>query len=416
APYTSWSGAVSLAVDADNSPFDCWMDSAGDIFLVYTKVTTFDLLFRRITFSSGAWTAGAAVTIYSADDCFFPSITFEDPLRLWVTYTRLSGGSYYINAQKSDTWGVTWVAGAGETLSAAGTSAFSQIVVSGNWVYAIFTLSGTKLALKDKHVSISLFNDEQTLASGAGFDEHFHASVAPDGRVGVLYDHGSLRYREYDGTQWLASREIDSVGGEYPRVSFPGNVTLLTYLSSFGTNQNRLLYSSAQGGTFSTPADLSASRSTLASVTAFESSSGTYENLTSQASSAGAADVFHSASGALLKSANDALYLGQSERFSMVQVILSTVGAGGAVAWQYFDGSGWVNVTPVDGAYHLTLGARELAIWNDLDSTPANWQTTTVNGVTGFFIRALVTAAFTTAPIGSQITAVPYTVALVTEA
>lgn len=415
APYTSWSSPTTLASDSDDSAFDAWMDSAGDIFLVYTQGITFNLLFRRITFSAGAWSAGSPVTIYSTDDCFFPSITYEDPQRLWVTYTRVAAGSYYINAQKSDDFGVSWVSGAGEALSDAGTSAFSQIVVSGAFVYAFYTLSGTKLALRDKHVNITQFNAEQTMASGAGFDEHFHAAVAPDGRVGLCYDHGALRYRVYDGAQWLVSQEVDAVGGDSPRVTFSGSSAVLMYLQNFGANQNRLLYAIAQGGSFTTPDDLTLSRAALANLTLYAASAGTYENLTTQASSGTAADVFHSVSGAQISVIGDAVYFGQSERFNYLQLILSTVGVGGVVAWQYFDGSGWTAFVPTDGEYHFTLGARDQLLWADIDSTPADWQTTTINSVTGFYVRAIVTGSFTTAPIGSQATGIPNTTELITE-
>ena len=415
APYTSWPGSTTLANDAADSPFDAWMDSAGDIFLVYTQGISFDLLFRRITFSAGVWTAGSSVLIYNTDDCYFHSITFEAAQRLWVTYTRIAAGSYFINAQKSDDFGLTWAAGAGETLSAAGTSAFSQIIVSGSLVQAFYTLSGTKLALKDKHVIASEFNVEQTLASGAGFDKHFHAAAAPDGRVGLLYDHGTLSYREFDGVLWLAAQEIDSSGGASPRVTFSGSSAALTYLQNFGANQNRLMSSVSQGGSFTTPADLTLARAALGNLSLFDASAGTYENLTAQASSGSAADVFHSISGALISGLGDAIYFGQTERFNYLQLALSTVGVGGNVAWQYFDGAGWIAFTPTVGAYHFTLGARDHLLWADIDSTPTNWQTTTINGVPGFYVRAIVNGVFSAAPIGSQLTGIPNTTELITE-
>lgn len=414
-PYRSWSTAQVVASDSADSSFDCWMNSAGEIYLVYTADTSFDLLFRKITFSGGAWVSGSAVTVYATDDCYFPSIALEKPDRLWVSYTRVSGGSSYINALKSDNWGDTWGVGAGETLTDAGTSAYSQVVVSSDLIHVVFTLSGAKLAVKDKEYLSGLFNAEKELATGTGFDENFHLALSSDGRVGVVYDDGQLRYRSYDGSQWTAVQVIDSAGGAEPRLIYSNNSPYVIYAQSAGSNQTRLLHSTDNGQGFSSPVRLLDSRDDFAAATLYNSSGASYADLTAEAASNTSADVFHATSGALAKDSGDTLYLGMADKFNFIHVILSTSGAGGALSWQYYDGSSWVSFTPASGATNLTSSEEDILLWDDLSSVPGPWQMVTVNGATLFFVRAVVSSAYSTAPVGSQFTALPQTTALISE-
>ncbi|MCH9032702.1 MAG: hypothetical protein IIB00_10660, partial [candidate division Zixibacteria bacterium] len=409
------SSATTLASDANDSSFDAWMDSGGDIFMVYTAATSFNLLFRRVTFSGGAWSPGSAVTINSTDDCYYPSVTLEPPNRLWALYTRVTAGSYYINAIKSDDWGVTWIVGAGEVLTGAETSAFSKVVIAGIYIYAIYTLSGTKLAVKRKAFNAGIFDSETILASGSGYDEHFHAAVASDDRIGVVYDNSQLNFREWDGDSWLAATLLDSLGADYPRIKFADNVPFVFYLQSSGTGQFRTLTTNRRTGSFSTPIDLTKSGTSLEKVFLYGATAGTYEDLTTAASDSTSADIFHSNTSALLKDKDDALYFGMSERFYYLKALLSTVGTGGALVWQYFDGSSWITFTPSGGVYDLTASDKELLLWNDLDSTPQAWERNTVNGSNLYFVRAVVGTAFSVAPIGTQLTAISNSQALITE-
>ncbi len=415
APYTSWSASQSIATDSADSAFDCWMNTNGDIHLVYTAATTFNLQYRQLMFSSGAWTVGAVSVVNSVDDCYFPSIILEQPSRLWITYTRVSAGSSYINAIKSDDWGATWIVGAGDELAGPDTSAYSKILIANDRLYVFYTIGGTKLAERSKYFFTGAYVAEVPLASGSGLDQHFHASVAQDNRIGLVFDDGSLSYREFDGSQWLAVEAIDSSGGDYPRVSFFDNIPTVTYLHNFGANQNRLLTSTRQNGAFLAGVDLLTTWRQLDNVALFSQSAGTYADLTSESASSAIGDIFHPTSGGALSVIGDAIYFGHSDRFNYLKLILATAGVGGTVDWQYFDGSGWVTFTPTDGAYHLSTSSRELTLWPDGAAIPASWQKTVVNGVTMFYIRALVSSAFTTKPVATQLTAIANLTEFITE-
>ena len=406
APYTTWSAAQSVATDTADSAFDCMLDLNGDVLLAYTAATTFDMQFKRLAFSSGAWTAGAVVTVYNVDDCYFPSIIAEPTGRIWITYTRVSSGSSYINAIKSDDAGATWGIGAGEELAGPDSSAYSQIVIAGGQLYVFYTLGGTKLAQRNKLFVVATFSSEVSLASGSGFDEHFHAAVAADNRLGVAFDDGAMRYREFDGSQWATVQTLDSSGGEYPRVVFTDNNPSVVYLQNFGANQVRLLQVARQGGAFQAATDVLRQWKQFEAVALFSQNAGTYADLTTEAGSSATGDVFHPTSNATLAAVGDAIYCGHSVQFNYLKAILATAGVGGSVDWQYFDGAGWVTFTPSNGTWDLETTSREMLLWNDSAAMPADWQMTAINGVTLFYVRAIVSAGFTTNPVASQLTAI----------
>jgi hypothetical protein len=101
--------------------------------------------------------------------------------------------------------------------------------------------------------------------------------------------------------------------------------------------------------------------------------------------------------------------MGMDHKFNLAKIILSTGGIAGEVCWQYWNGQSWTNFTPYSGTYHLDSQDKMVILWQDLSSVPSDWQRCPVNLVSEFWVRILVTTGFTTAPVGTQITAVPET-------
>jgi len=95
------------------------------------------------------------------------------------------------------------------------------------------------------------------------------------------------------------------------------------------------------------------------------------------------------------------------EKFNQVKVILSTAGIGGQVVWEYWNGFEWKSFTPYSGVYHLDSANRLVVLWQDLFSVPSDWQQCGANNSTEFWVRVKVVTGYTTAPVGTQITAVP---------
>jgi hypothetical protein len=129
--------------------------------------------------------------------------------------------------------------------------------------------------------------------------------------------------------------------------------------------------------------------------------SGVYEDETEDASNADTADVFHSATSSLLKNVGDILYLGMAERVTNCNIILSTVGIGGVIVWEYYKsqpGGGWIAFTPTSGAYHFTNITKQMNC-----GSLSGWTINSVNGFSAYWIRARVTTIFSTAPIGTEL-------------
>jgi len=414
APWTTWSSATTISTIAESKHFDAVMDANGNIYVAYSREASHNLSFRILTFSSGAWTVGVEAVIRPFADCTHPSIVLQAPSRLWIFYTAYENLTYLVYAQKSEDLGVNWDTNPGATISETGSSAFAKGVIAGDYVYALFTVGGTKLAARRRHTSGSVFDSETVLASGAGFDDHFHAAVSADTRIGVVYDNAGLKFREFDGISWSATITLDSVECAYPRVKYTSNTPYVIYRKDSGVNGHRLAFVDRTTGVFSAPQDIHARRGLFAKVLLFANATGVYRDLTTAAGNATSGDILHADTGAALKSAGDAMYLGLSEKFSYARAALSVFGAGGTVAWQYFNGIAWVTFTPSNGAYNLESD-RDIQLWSGESAAPVDWQRTAVSGNTLFFVRAVVVTPFTTSPIGTLLTGYRTTNAFITE-
>ncbi|UCD18345.1 MAG: exo-alpha-sialidase, partial [Candidatus Zixiibacteriota bacterium] len=312
-PYTNWSTPSVMVSDGADYTFDAVMDNSGNIFLAYTLGTGYDLVCRTLSLVSGTWTAGTLHTVYNGDDNYYPSLARETSGRLWLCWSRFSSGQYYINIKSSDDSGATWGSGAsdaGETLSGGDTQAYSKCLLFGSYLFVPYTLDGTRLAYRRRHLESTSWDDEADISTGSGYDHNFDAAVSTDGRLGIVFDDGKIGFREFDGDHWGGIVVVDDAGGSFPQIKYFDNVPYLTYLREFGSGQEQILYSRRPGNSFSSPQILDPRKSTLAKVFCYNSVSGSYEDVTAEASNDTSGDVVHSNSSALLKNTDDALYLG----------------------------------------------------------------------------------------------------------
>lgn len=409
-PYSNWSTPATVINDTGDYPFDALMDDDGNIYLAYTLDTGNDLVMRKLSFSGGNWSTGSLVTIYNGDDNYFPSLCLESTDRLWVGWSRLSGGSYYINAKYSDDWGINWVGGAagpGDALSSGANAAYARLVVLADYVYAVYSDGGTKIYYRRKQNYAGGWESESDIFTGSNLDENFDVAPSGDNRIGVVWDDGEIKFKEFDGNNWSGVIVIDSNGGQFPQVKYIENVPYLVYILAVGSGQNNLVYSCRNGSSFSTPEILDQSKTELAKVFCYDLSSAVFEDLTSSASNNTASDIYHSDSSTIFKDPGDTLYLGLAEKFHYLKIILGTAGVGGNVSWQYFDGNEWVSFVPSGGSWHYGDSDKGLLLWDDIFSVPAGWQKNSVNGSEQFWIKITVTTTFTTGPVGTQLTTVP---------
>lgn len=407
-PYTSWSSLTTIASDAADQPCDCVMDSNGDIHVVYSESSTEYLVTRKLTFSGGVWNVGSKVTIYNGTPSLYPSIAIETGGKLWVSWTRVSGGVRYVHVKSSTDGGATWGTGpsdSGDQLTAGASSAYSKIMVGSNDIYVIYANGGLNLSIRSRPIGGGTWTTEYNIATGTGFDQHFDAAFSSDGSLGVAFDHGELKYREYDGSNWGSVVTLDSNGGDFPQILFDDNVPVIVYLSPLASGQILVKYTTRNTGSFSTPAVLDERAKQFDAVILYDASSSSYADLTAAAASAATADVYHPDSGVLVKDSGDVIYLGMDQKFRYVKFLLSTAGSGGTVVYSYWDGSNWKGFTPAGGAFALDATDKDLLLWDDYSSMPDDWQKKPLSGQTRFWVKIGVDSAFGAGPVGSQITA-----------
>ncbi len=409
-PYVNWSTPVTIASDAADQPCDSLIDTNGNIHLVYSETSTNYLVTKKLSFSGGSWSTGSKVTIYNVNESYYPSVTIEDGGALWVSWSRLTSGSYYLHAKSSTDSGATWGTGptdGGDVLTNGVTALFAKTVIGTSDIFVVYGHGGSTLSIRSRPISGGSWTSAVDLASSASnFDEHFDVAVSDNGLLAVVYDQAALKYREFDGAVWSAVVDLDSSEGNSPQLMFNANVPVVVYLSEYASGQEQLMYTSRETGSFGSPQPLDPGAGLFDEVLAYDTSSSSYDNLTTAASSAATADVYHSSSSSLIKELGDAVYFGMDRKFRYLRILLSTVGVGGTLTYSYWDGANWIAFTPAGGGYDFDSSDRELLLWNDYDGAPGGWQKEALEDDERYWVNIQVSTTFTTGPVGSQITSI----------
>ncbi len=406
APFNTWSAPSVIADDASTFPLDAVMAEDGTVWVVYVEQATEYLTVKKMTFESGTWAVGAKCYAYMGNS-FAPSIVLDLSGTLWLSFSRLSAGFYDIQVKSSTDDGATWGAGPsdiGDTLRTALYVPFSKLLATNSRLYAVYNGTLSDLFVRWRSLTASVWGDEQLVASGSDIDEHFDAALSADGLLGIAYNSDRLYYREYDGMNWGSQIALDAARGVFPQVFFNNRFPVVVYLKAIDGDEMSLLHVHRSTGTFSSPETLEPRADTFDRVLLYDSGFGNYTDCTIAASDLTAADLFHNDSGVLLSSQKDALFLGMTRKFRSVHIHLSTPGADGTVSYSYWDGTGWKSFAPFGGNYNFDTPTRQLTLWEDLASVPADWQKNSVENQTLFWVRIEVFGNFATPPIGSSLT------------
>ncbi|HVP07841.1 MAG TPA: hypothetical protein VMS71_08370 [Candidatus Acidoferrum sp.] len=410
APFTSWSSLQTIISDASDSASDAFMDTAGNIHVVYSEQNTQYLVTRKLTFAGGGWTAGPKVTIFNGNQCFDPSIAIEPGGKLWVSWSSFTTPNRFIHVKSSEDAGLNWGSGpsdAGQTLGTASLSAFSKVVIGPNYTFVIYTYGGTGIAMRSIPIAGGSWSTEQFIATGSsGFTEHFDAAIGADGLLAVVFNDTMLRYREFDGINWGAVVTLDTWPQNSPQLLFRDNVPVVIYASAWSGAQKLLKYTERKSGSFTTPQPLDARMKPFDSVILYSQAASSYANVTPEAQNSFTGDIFHPGSSCLVKQTGDAIYLGMDRRFRYAELLLSTLGSGGTVTYSYWDGLHWQAFTPTNGASFLDSSDIKLRLWTDYSELPGTWQKCVVAGITRFWIKIEVVSGYTIGPIGSNLTAI----------
>ena len=415
-PYFSWSDPTEVATDsADFSP-SAYMDSDGNIYVVYTQQTSLNLLELKMSFSQGSWNVGTVNTVCNVGESYFPSIIKDPTNRLWISWTYYDSGAerYFVHVKTSQDDGATWGTGPsdpGTSLTNGTDSCYSQLLFQSPYIHCFFSDGGdnTRLAFRSHHIQASGWESEEVIYSGTEIEDNFCADLSPDNRVGIVFPGtSSLLYKEFDGNNWSGVFTVDTNLPQSPAIKFLDNIPYVFFAKNIGSGQNQLHYSYKDGSSFVSPVFFESGQKTFDKVFCYDDSASTkYFDRTTQASDSTPADVLHPTSGGLVKDTDDAFFLGMDVKFNLAKIILYTAGIGGEVKWQYWGGESWSDFVPQSGNFHLDSEDKTVILWQDLNSVPFDWQRCPVNGTSEFWIRILVTTAFGTAPVGTQITAVP---------
>lgn len=413
-PYQSWSDPVEIVTNSADYPCSAFMDSNGNIYLVFTQQTTLALLELKMTFSSGSWSIGTVNTVCNASQNCYPSITKDSINRLWVSWTYYDAVAekYFVHAKSSTNDGATWGSGPsdpGTALTNGSLSCFSQLIFQSPYIRCFYSDDSTLLAYRSFELSGSVWSSQQTVYSGSTIDDNFHADLSSDHKVGIVFPgSSSLLYKEFDGSNWSGVFTVEDSLTVSPTIKFFDTKPFVFFAKNIGTGQNQIFYSYKEGSSFVSSEALEGGQKTFDRVFCYDdSATNKFADRTTEAGNSTVADVYHPTSNSLVKDVGDAFYMGMDRKFNLAKAILSTAGITGQVSWQYWNGESWTNFTPYSGAYHLDSQDKMVILWEDLSSVPSDWQQCPVNLVSKFWVRVLVTTGFTTTPVGTQITAVP---------
>jgi len=407
-PLTDWSEEITIASDAADYPVSGVIDEDGNIYVAYSVQTSLDLLSKKLSFSNGEWTPGSAVTVFDGDSNFYPSIFKDSWDQLWITWTREAGGVHYIQSKLSADDGVSWGGGPsdpGLQVNTGNSYAFSRLNEMSSTLHCIYCNGDDGLFMRRRGLGAVLWNSEEGVYSGSGIGRDFDCRVSPDQKLGVVFaDAENLSYKEFDGSSWSGAYPIDSTFAVGPRLLFSQTKPFVVYGVDIGGGKIRPVYSLLDQGAFAPPASVSSELDTLQYVLCHRPDAAVqYDDKSFQAANDTVGDVVHDDSGCLAVDSGDAVFFGQTGKFTRLQIELSAIGAGGDIDWYFWTGSDWEQFVPASGAYRFESSPETVILWQDSSGIPAKWQSATVAERSAYWVKAVVSSDFTSGPIGTQI-------------
>lgn len=409
-PYVNWSEPLVITTDAADYPCSGCIDSDGNVYVVYTVQSTLHLAFRKLTVNNGVWTVGAEVIVYNDKANYFASIVRDSTGRLHVCWTCFDSGTgiYTIRHKRSTSDGVSWGSGPGDSGTLLGEStsaAYSVTAYAAPYLHCHYNLGGTQLVARRLIDGATIWEDAVVIHTGVYLNDRLCSCVSESqSLVGVVFEANyRLLYAECAGPNWGGVFDIASLSATAPLLQFNGEIPYVIYGAEIGAGQVELRYRCKTGVGFAPEAILAPELSRFTAVYLYDhDGSPRFHNRTLEAASTVAADVLATDSHALVAAVDDALYIGTEAQFANVNIQLSTAGVGGALVWEYYSDFGWKSSVPESGACHFEQASQLVRLWIDSAHAPVDWQKCKIESHSHYWIRARVTTAFATAPVGSQ--------------
>ena len=412
APYTNWSEPLTITENSADFPCSGCLDADGNVYVVYTVQSSLYLAMRKLSFASGVWTVGSESVIYNDKANYYGSVIKDSTGRLHVCWVCIDSatGVQTTRHKRSTSDGALWGSGpedSGTVLGESSSASFCVAVYAEPYVYCFHTENSAQVVARRLLDGASIWEDPAVIYSGIYLNDRLGAGVSESGSlIGVVFEANfKLWYAECDATGWGGAFAIADFSATAPLLLYNGEIPFVFYGIEIGSNQVELRYRHRSGVGFAPEQLLASEFSRFAAVYLYDNDgSPKFHNRTLESASTTIADVIATDSHALISAVDDALYVGSDEPFARISIALSTVGSGGAVVWEYYSDSGWKSFTPESGAFHFDQLTQRLRLWQDTASAPTDWQKCAIESRSHFWLRARVTTAFTTAPVGSQIT------------
>lgn len=96
---------------------------------------------------------------------------------------------------------------------------------------------------------------------------------------------------------------------------------------------------------------------------------------------------------------NDYFAMGHTSKYAKLVINTTTARSGGALVWEYYNGSSWSSLTVTDGTNTLSTTGSQNVTW----TPPTNWTAVSLNGEEAiYYVRLRVTTTMTTNPLIGQ--------------
>ena len=416
-PFDNWIDPIALITDSADYPVGACIDSVGNIYVVYVQQTTLNLIFFRLAFYAGNWITSSPVTVLNSGLAYYPVITRDNDGNLWCGYAYYDSiqEKFSIRVKISTDSGQTWGSGPGDigTILSTESSEMPYICLNfiGNDLYVVYSEARSNLYFRRYESGGPGWSSPVLLLTSDYIDSEFDCAVSNDMKLGIVIcpsQADRVYFREYDGVILSGLFEAASVSSRAPQLTYKVNKPYIFFTEDVGNGYYlpRCAYRDVESFEIS---GLIRGIGYFVCLLLYDSVSQTYIDKTEEAKSLDTADVYHPSTSGLLVSTDDCMYLGMDEKFYCLTVILSTAGSGGTVVWEYFNGKEWVAFIPYSNGYNFNESNKLVYLWQDLQSTPAEWQINSVSSISKFWIRIKVTDGFTVAPVGTQLMAIPQT-------
>ncbi len=430
----TWTCQKQLVSSATNR-ISAVKDSYDNLYVAYGSGGS--IYYRKLTNIGSSWSIGdqqTVITIVAPITAYInPDITVDGTSRVWISTRITDNGNHDAMVFYSDnqTDAPTWSAGTrvSDASSSVSTDYTTSLVSYGSRI-GIFYGSGTNLLFKsrDSADGLTTWSSSTTVLTGStgSIGTRFAATADSNGHVHVVghtnnsaTSPGPIKYAYHDGTTWfleviIASTNLFGGTTSSVKISTDGTSVWIFYPDRTGfsgpADTGRLVYKKGVSPFGSANFDTNATavntyEKTFDKVWIYNTSGGTYTEETTDAASTNSSDV-------TFQPAIDSMfYLGMSERFQAFNPHLSTNGATGVVAYEYWNGTTWTSLT-LNGSVNPNLSSctstsvnAACGIWFN---PPTDWATTNINSelTSYYYIRGRITTAFTTTPTGTQLRAI----------